>query len=400
MELKSVRTVRSPLAPDRVRVIGQIGYDDRPGQFEECWFDFPQEYADSLSTSGSPWLACMLPLATTLGEPLRIGLPVDRLLYRNVYEVLAIWKAWYPQLRLIDVVAGREAESPSGRRTGAFFSGGLDAFFTLLHNESPDPDALRVDELICVGGLDIPLRNLDAFFRHRTRMERVAHGLGKRVIDVVTNLRETRLEAAGWYDLLHGPGLIAIGLMLGARYEKLLIASGQDYDFEERCGSHPLTDPLFSTSRTRVIYDGARFSRWEKTEFLAGSAVAMENLHVCWARGGDENCGACEKCARTMLGLELVGGLQNCKTLPYAPLDSWMSRLFLSRPAQEHFYEAGRDLAFARGREDVAKAIDRCLRRSRVLRPLVELVAWLRGKRFFWRFAGPLKRMLLARAIR
>ncbi len=383
-----------------MRLVGEITYDDRPGQVEECWFDFPEQYADSLSLSGTPWLACMLPLATTLGEPLRIGLPVDRLLYRNAHELLAIWKTWFPRLRPVEIIADRVDERPAGRATGAFFSGGVDAFFTLLRNEGSYPEALPVDELICVGGIDIPLRNFDAFSRFRATMEGVAERLGKRLIDVVTNMRETRLEAAGWYDMLHGPGLIAVGLMLGARYERLLIASASGYTFDEHAGTNPLTDALHSTSRTRVIHDGARFTRLEKTEFLGLSDIAMGALHVCWANAADDNCGACEKCARTMVPLELAGHLRDCKTFPQTPAVSLLSRLYLPRRAQEHFWEDTRTMAVRRGRPDVAKAVDRCLKRTRRLRPFVNFARWLRGRRFFWRFGAPLKRRLLKGAIR
>lgn len=400
MELKSARIVPSPMSEARVRLVGEITYDDRPGQIEECWFDFPEPYRDSLSLSGTPWLACMLPLATTLGEPLRIGLPVDRLIYRNAYELLAIWKGWFPKLRPTEVVADLVDEEPLGRATGAFFSGGVDAFFTLLRNEGPYPEALRVDELICVGGFDIPLKNLDAFFRFRTAMAGVAERLGKRLIDVVTNMRETRLEDANWYDMLHGPGLIAVGLMLSPRYKRLLIASASGYSFDEHAGTNPLTDALHSTSRTRVMTDGARFTRLEKTDFVGGSDVAMSALHVCWAHAADDNCGACEKCARTMIPLELFGHLRNSKTMPHTSAVSLLDRLYLSRPAQEHFWEVTRDMALERGRPDVARAVDRCLKRTHRLRPFVTFAMWLRARRFFWRFGHPLKLRLLKGAIR
>lgn len=397
MELISVRT--TPGASGRVRVVGEIAYDDRPGRIEECWFDFPEQYSDSLCLSGSPWLACMLPLATTLGEPLRIALPVDRLLYRNAYELVAIWRSWFPRLRGVEVIAERVDETPAGRKTGVFFSGGVDAFFTLLRNEGPFPEALPVDELICVGGFDIPLKNLEAFGRLRATMEGVAGRLGKRLIDVVTNLRETRLEDAGWYDLLHGPGAIATGLMLGGRYDRLLIASASGYSFPEHAGTNPLTDPLLSTSRTRVLHDGARFTRQEKTEFLGSSDLAMGALHVCWNNGADDNCGACEKCVRTMVGLELAGRLQNCKTFPRTPVPALISRLFLSRSAQDHFWKTTAAMALTRGRPDLSRAIGACVRRSRVFRPIVNFARRLRSRRFLWRFARPIKRRVLKGAI-
>ncbi len=401
MELTAVRVTPSPFGGGRVRLVGEIAYDDRPGLIEECWFEFPGQYAESLSSSGNPWLVALVPLAATLGEPLRIGLPVDRLLYRNVQELVAIWKVWYPKLHRVEVTAECADAGPNGRATGALFSGGVDSFFTVLRNDVPAPGSFPADELICVGGFDIPLANLEAFRRHSAKMEIVADRLGKSLVDVVTNLRETRLESAGWFGLLHGCALISIGLMLEPRYARLLIASSNDYGFDVALGSHFLTDPLLSTSRTRVLHDGASFRRCQKVEFLSRSSIALEALHVCWRTAADDNCCACEKCFRTMVALEILGRLEGCEAFPRRRIESSrVSRIYLSRLGLQRYWDEIRALAVARGRSDMVEAIDRGVRRSRVVRPLMAFVKWLRGKRLIWRGAGPLRRLLLKDAIR
>ncbi len=399
MELRSVRTTKGD--PGRIRIVGEMAYDDRPGRIEECWFDFPDEYAEWLCLSGSPWLACMLPLAARLGEPLRIPLPVDRLLYRNAMELVHIWQVWHPALRPVEVIAERVDESPAGGRAAAFFSGGIDAFFTLLRNaDSRFPEALPLDDLIFVGGFDIPLKNLDGYFRLRETFRAVASRLDKRLVDVYTNLRETRLEEANWYDVLHGPAALSIGLMLGARYNRLMIASAAGYGSVEHSGTNALTDPLLSTSRTRVVHDGARFNRLQKCEFVGSSELAMSALHVCWSAGSDINCGACEKCVRTMVGLELTGHLPNCRTFPKVSTVAQLSRLRLGRWSQERGWKRTRRMARASGRKDIARAIGGCLRRSRIFRPLRRLAKGLQTRRFVWRLSGPLNRWLLKGVIK
>ena len=62
MELVSIRIEESPHAAGRVRLVGDVAYDDRPGT-EAYWLEVDEEYAGSLSLSGSPWLAWLLPLA-------------------------------------------------------------------------------------------------------------------------------------------------------------------------------------------------------------------------------------------------------------------------------------------------------------------------------------------------
>ena len=54
--------------------------------------------------------------------------------------------------------------------------------------------------------------------------------------------------------------------------------------------------------------DGLDTRRIDKTITIAGWPLAMTNLRVCWEnRRGALNCGDCEKCLRTLVGLRLAG---------------------------------------------------------------------------------------------
>src|SRR5215469_9891368 len=99
MDLISVR--KEELASGRVRVTAEVSYDDRPTATENYWFEFPSDVAGSLSDSGNAWLACLVPMAVAIGEPLRLPFPVDPLLLRNVRELMAIWESWYPTLHAV-----------------------------------------------------------------------------------------------------------------------------------------------------------------------------------------------------------------------------------------------------------------------------------------------------------
>jgi hypothetical protein len=85
-------------------------------------------------------------------------------------------------------------------------------------------------------------------------------------------------------------------------------------------GTHPLLDPLYSSSDLRIRHDGIELSRLEKTRLIAGWDVALQNLRVCnqyrQYRSGRLNCGRCEKCVRTMLGLLAVGALDKTNVFP------------------------------------------------------------------------------------
>ena len=118
--------------------------------------------------------------------------------------------------------------------------------------------------------------------RRLDRLETVADALGKRLVVVEMNLRETRFAEANWSGLTHAAALAAAGLTLERGYGTLLIPSSAGYRDLRSWGSHPLTDPLFSTSGTDVLHDGPAFMRVEKTEYVTESEVALAALRVCW----------------------------------------------------------------------------------------------------------------------
>lgn len=402
MELQDVR-VDSP-ASGRVRLTGRVRYDSAPDLREDFWFDVPEGYAAELSTTGNPWLACLAPLAVTLREPLRIDLPVDRLLARNVRELMGIWSVWYPDLKAVplQLQVVDTAEDVRPRRTAAFFSGGVDSFYTVLRHREEDGRAIRVDDLILVRGFDYPLEKEDAFERHRQRMELAAGELGMGLVAVSTNLRETRLREASWAALYHGSALCAVGLSIEKRYRYLLIASTSNYGELLPYGSHPLTDVLHSTSATRVLHDGAEANRLEKIALVAGSDLALRFLHVCFREVSERNCGRCRKCLLAWLGLWLCGAGDRAVTFPAGSPDlRRVRRILVTRISQAGMRRLAQ-MAVTKGRRDIARAIRLALARSAALGPVLAVLDRCRRSRVrglpYW--AGRMRRRLVAGVVR
>ena len=395
--MKLIATRIEPTSLGRVRLVGTVSYDDRPTATEEYWYEVDEELSDSLSRTGNPWLVCLAPLASKLGEPIRLCLPVDRLLRRNVAEAAAIWRSWFPDMRPLEVDAETIDGLPetAGERSCSFFTCGVDSFFTALR--STEAGAIPIDELVTVAGFDIPFRHMDAYWRRVERCRHIAPELGKRVVAVVANLRRTRLGTVDWGALWHGAGLASVGLALERRYGRLVIGSTFDYRQLQPLGSHPMVDPLHSSSGTAVIHDGAAFHRAQKIEYLSRSDLALQNLHVCFRAGSDVNCGTCEKCYRTMAVLEVLGRLSEATSFPVRRLDlDRLSRVFVWKKSLEKYYRAIRALALSKGRRDVVRAVDRTLRRSLWRRQAMRFPNWISTKRGVWRAAGPMRRALRA----
>jgi hypothetical protein len=392
MELLRVETRAVPGEPGRVRLVGEVVYDDRPHAREEFWFEVDESLSHSLSRSANPWLAALLPLAATLHEPLRLRLPLDPLLRASAAELNAIWRAWYPWLGGVAIEADTLAAPPGvdgERLTGAFFSGGVDSFYMVMRRLRDPRGILCPQELICIAGFDVPLARRPERLRRRERLAGVAESLGVRLVEVATNIKETRLATADWNDLWHGCGVLATGLALERRYRRLMIAATFDYGHLKGLGSHPLTDPLLSTRVTRVLHEGAAATRFGKVEYIAGLEGPLQALHVCWKQESDENCGRCEKCLRTMIMLELAGALGRATTFPERKLDlDRVSRILLKRDrSYDTYYREVSRLALQIGRLDIHRAIESCNRASRLRRRAVSLSQSWKTKRVLWRAA-------------
>lgn len=384
-----------------VRLSAEITYETRDLPADRMWFDVPGDLAEAVSRNANPWLVALAPIAATLGERLTIDAPADPVLVANVRELLRIWTSWYPDLEAIDIVTAGAPDSiePRQGRTAAFFSGGVDSFFTALRHRLGDgtPHSVKIDDLMLIHGFDIPLRHQEAFDRLRRRLEPVAHDLDCRLVVVSTNLRDTRFALGDWQHLTHGAALAAVGLTLESRYGQLLIPSSAGYRDLRFWGSHPLTDPLFSSSRMRVVHDGPAFMRAEKTEYVSRSNLALEHLRVCWKNGTDENCSRCNNCLRTMLTLEALGVLRRCPTFDAGALDlGTAARIYCPNTWDKRQFGYVRDLATRCGRHDIARAVSASLHGSVRLDSRLALVERMGQRAGLWRAAPWLRRRLLA----
>lgn len=396
MKLASISVGNSPEAPEYVRASGRVVPDS--GAAFDIWFEVPAPLADDLSQTGNAWLLALLPHALPNGETVVCDLPVDAELRENVKGLLAVWREWYPQFRSPRIecpVLPAVPDGTAGTRTAAFFSGGVDSWFTVLRNAPElDPGAIgNVDDLITVHGFDIPLELPHEFARLHRTLAQAAQQMGRTSVVVRTNLRRPNtLWARGWGWLSHGAGLAAVAHILEKRYRKALIGSTHPFGALIPWGSHPMTDALLSTSRLAVKHDGAPFNRVEKTALIAKHRVALANLHVCWQNRDASNCGRCAKCLRTITTLHLLGALDVANPFPVRFEPARLSKVFVEdRNEQEFFNEV---LALARERDDreVHAALSQTLRRSRMWRPLLRLAERMHGLPVVWRVGPTMRR--------
>ncbi len=307
-------------------------------------------------------IAALLGLQT--GRRVRMEGPVSAPLLESLDLVRTDLAAWYPDLRPLRLVAHDVVPAPGPRGGGAaaFFSAGLDSFYTALAH------AEDTTHLIFVHGFDV---RLDDTALRRTVAERVraaAAGLACSLVEVETDLRRLSDRYADWSWYSHA-GLIAVALLLSPHFREVRIA-GTLADVHRPA-------PLRGSGDTETWYgglarirgDGAEATRPEKARFIAGHPAARAHLRVCWEnRDGAYNCGRCPKCLRTLINLEVAGVRDRFDTFPGSlDLDA-VRRLPVEHRSDRQMLEESLWMAEAEDRRpDIAEALRTLLATTRLL---------------------------------
>ncbi len=374
----------SPLDRDYVRLAATIAVESR-ARVLDYWFDFPAALEHDIAFSGNAAAILMLPLACFFDEPLHLDRSVDRKLFDNLKGIQQVWNSWFPEFHHVDVIATSVSGDHSchyrdsaAERTISCFSGGIDSLFTFLrHKDGPGGDgSARVDDLLCIGGFNTSLNDVAGLCAH---LNGFAQRFGRTLVPVVTNVRygehtlQTPYSISHWMDYLaHGALLATVVHLLGNRYRELLIPASNPYAYMIPLGTHPLVDPLFSSSRLSVVHDGASFMRIERTALVAQFQEALNILHVCWQDHSLGNCSHCEKCLRTMAALDLLGAKERARTFDWTlySMDR-LSRVWLAWP---YFFGEIAEAAEKLGRDDIAAAARASLNYSKRKRALLRLM--------------------------
>ncbi len=266
---------------------------------ERLWYVVPASHAPQELRGDAFAVAGLLP-AMRLGLPLEIdpSLPVDPVLLANLERLQRIFVLWGHGLNQpfqhVPIIA-RAATAQSRGKIMSLFSGGVDGTYTLL-------EAPHIEETVFVRGVDFQLDNPvydEAFIRN-------AAWLAERNIPLIpmsSNVRWVGRHYGFSWNTYFGAGLSSFAHALGAG--TMYIASGHTWRELWPDGSHPLTDPLWSSSAVNILHHGRAATRGDKLARIAQAPGALELLRVCWQDKG-YNCGQCEKCLRTMVLLRLL----------------------------------------------------------------------------------------------
>jgi hypothetical protein len=334
-----------------------------------------------LVISGEAMAAALFLPALVRGETVVCPMAVDEGFAAGLTRLEATFGKWCGVRHRGRVCAPTEhrAERPVGSKTAAFFTGGVDSCDTLLF------EGRRLDALVYVHGFDIALADTALRAEVCESLRTAAVEAGKDLIEIETNLRDFIEECGCAWLWAHGACLAAVAHLLAEDFGRVLISSTQSLEAPDPWGSHPESDPLWSSARMRIEHVGGQRTREQKVEAIAGMALARRHLRVCYEnRNGAYNCGRCEKCVRTIVALEVVGVLDRFGTMP-GPL-RLLRLIRLELPDEDRLWLLDQSRKFAyqkRARWSLRVALWVC-RRQWLSR------GWLlAGRRWYARWAKP-----------
>lgn len=323
------------------------------------WFKIDNKFEPKLRAE--PFLATALLDAMCDGSEIQVseGYPISAKLAATLPEIQSIYRCWNKQLQRASICTTVDTHNEITGKIASFFSAGIDSSYTLCEHFD------EITHLVLLKSFDDPGPEQE-WQEYIAAQEKFAHQQGKQLVIIDTNVRQYADDKKISWEFMHGLLLASIGSLFS--FDKIFIPSSFTYLDLFPWGSHPVSDPMWSTENTNIVHHGAGCGRAEKTRKISDNISVMQNLHVCW-RSKSSNCGKCSKCVRTMLVLDCLG--VDSSALPYGKS---LDEIQALKPNNESALSYIKDLiefTELRGDDDVL----RTLRKYKQVYELKELLA-------------------------
>ena len=371
MKIEDVRTEKNG---DRPRIAATVTWEDCDRPKQEVYFETDKAFFDGLSPNPHAFLVGgILPAMRHGEERVLVDGEICPDLRDGLITVMSWMKSWYygPDKKLVTI----EAKTSSGKRArtqeraGCFFSGGVDSLGMLrnnrLHYPLDHPSSIKDGILIYGQNWESDARP-ETFERAVAELSEVTRDAGITLIPIYTNVRSLDEETKFFQYQFHAAVLAAVAHALAARFSAMLISSSSHIPnlfLRKRehfgpWGSHPLIDPWYSSSDMKIRHEDLSMSRIDKIRLIAQWDAGLQNIKVCPPNYPGENCGVCEKCVRTELGLLALGVLDKTRAFPLNDLSADLITQFQIDEDKMQFYlELLQPLANI-GRDDLVQAIE------------------------------------------
>ena len=272
-----------------------------------------------------PLIANVLPISWVYDA--EIILPVcDRDFYESIRNFKQGYRDMYPGFPLNGTIKVNELQDNLPKAafekedTAAFFSGGVDGFFTLIRHLDSAPT------LITLWGSDVSLDDAEGWRKVKQHLEEVCSDYKIDNVTVKTGFRkfingavlDRKVRGSGdmwWHGFQHGIGIISHAAPMSYAMGKKTVFFASSFSAADKgnytCASDPMIDNYIRFCGTNVVHDGYEYNRQEKINYITNYSRKHNvriPLRVCWISKGGSNCCHCEKCWRTILGIYAAGG--------------------------------------------------------------------------------------------
>lgn len=269
-----------------------------------------------------PLISVVLPLVWLCDATLETD-ELDEDFYNCLADVRDGYRSMYPSMHFGGKIQSKKLiknRSEQDRtKTALFFSGGVDAYSSLVSHIDENP------ALITVWGADVALDDTQGWTNVCSANEKAAQIFSLDFITIRSDFRKVIRENAAeryvkrsgdgwWHGFQHSVGLFGHAAVLAYKLgiQNIYIASSYTADDIGRytCASDPTIDNYVQFSGAHIVHDGYEYSRQDKVGRICHYSKEDRRpieLHVCWKSRGGKNCGHCEKCYRTALEIVAEG---------------------------------------------------------------------------------------------
>lgn len=301
-----------------------VDWEDCARPSSEIRFSLPVYTGLTLDPCADAFLLAALAPAFAAGEQrLRVEGALCPQLLQNLPTALAILRQWFPQdfasphNPRLEGNGARAARHPPADASFAFYSGGVDSTHLLLAHSAtlaaPQPQHLR--HVLSVQGFDIGGRvgqdGSATFAAFCQSAQPLLDSRSLQLLPLSTNLRHLDDRPGFWGHSFVGFALAAVAQLMGQHFARALLATpGEPLSapIQAPFGTHPTLAIYSNSADMPVLMPYLEISRFQRLGLIAHYPLALAALRVCFfSDEGRPNCGRCEKCVRTQLGLRLHG---------------------------------------------------------------------------------------------
>jgi hypothetical protein len=265
---------------------------------ESLFWELPR--VASFEPRGEPFVCALLPAAMRTGASIELPgeLPLDPTFLTNIERLQSVFTRWYPDLQSVTIRATVAPRSVRTLQRATGYSGGIDSSFTL------DVLERRIDTALLIDGIEYRQDAPALFDRVADTLEEAIDRRGLQLVRVRTNVKSVGRALGGKWSVALGGAIASVVHVVG--FAEYHVAASNSWENLRPYGSHPLTDPLWSSATVGIDHHGAELRRIDKIRYLASVPDLLALVRVCF-QGNDYNCGRCQKCLQTMAGFRALG---------------------------------------------------------------------------------------------